>query len=280
MLHRITEITLKPEPKPRSRNSKNERSSKITAKNMTFEFLSLKAGKNRDSFEDFKSLANSDKKYDEILKRNIFGPGNVAPEITTSNKTTTEGRAYPFKVTASDDNKDDLLKFELLESDIDDAVLSQKKPTDKNATIKMPAMPPGKYNFKVKVSDNGYPAKSFTKDLVVTVNKKRAATTKTTTKEKPPEPEVDYITLVKVTGFKTDRDGKLRVWISLLPTDKRLKLAEGEKFKVGKEEFEKEYEVVSVGNGEAKFEGDGKVFVASPDWKTRGALIPVESEDL
>ena len=91
-------------------------------------------------------------------------------------------------------------------------------------------------------------------------------------KERKPEPEVDYIQLVKVTGIVFDSDGKWRVWLSIGPTGDRPQLAVGETFEVGK----KEYEVVSIKQDEATFAGDDKTFVGRPDFKTRGKLKETE----
>ena len=270
VLHRITAMTLTPQNEPRTK--KPVRTGLITAK-MTFEVLSLQAGKNRDGFADVrKHLVNSKKNYDEILRRNIFGPANSEPVISASNKTTTTGKPYSFSITAKDANKNDLLKIELLESSIDDAALTQAKETDRRAKFEMPNMPPGKYNFKVKVSDTGFPVKSSTKEFVVTVKEPRKPAPPKVVVKKPepkPEPEVDYIRLVKVTGITQDRDGKWRAWVSVGPTGERLRLSVGETFEIG----EKEYEVVSVEEDEATFSGDDKTFVARPDFLTRGSLV-------
>ena len=270
MLHRITAMTLTPENEPR--RTDQVRTGLITAK-MTFEVISLRAGKNRDGFEDFrKHLANSEKNYDEILRRNIFGPANSEPVIKASNKTTTTGKPYSFSITVNDADKNDLLKIELLETSVEAAVLTQAKETDRRAKFEMPDMPPGKYNFKVKVSDSGFPVKSSIEEFAVTVREPRKPDPPKVVKEKPkpkPEPEVDYIRLVKVTGIVRDRDGEWRVWVSVGPTGERLQLTVGETFEIGK----RKYEVVSVEEDEATFTGDEKTFVASPDFETRGALI-------
>ena len=272
MLHRISEIKLKPENEPRS--SPPVRNGKITA-NMTFEFLSLRAAKSRDSFEEFrKNLVNSEKDYDEILRRNIFGPANSEPVITNSNKTHTEGRPFSTSITAKDANNKDQLKFELVKTSVDGAVLTQARPSDRRAKFQMPDVPPGEYKFEVKVSDDGFPPKSSINDFTVTVNEKRVDTKKSVVKEKPPEPEpeVDYIQLVRVTGITSDRNGTRRVWVSVGKTGERPRLAVGEAFKID----EKEYVVVSIDDDKATFEGDGRTFVASPDFDTRGALVEIE----
>ena len=271
ILHRINSMTLKPENEPRT--SKPVRSGLIMVK-MKLEFLSLQTGKNRDGFDDFrKNLANAETNYQPILRRNIFGPANSEPVISASNKTTIEGRGkpYSFPITAKDANKNDLLKFELAETSVEDAVLTQAKGT-KRATFEMPEMPPGTYKFKVKVSDNGFPVKSSTKEFTVTVDKKPPAESKTAERPVSKPEEVDYIQLVKVTGITSNRDGKLEVWVSVGPTGERHRLSVGESFQLG----DKEYKLKSIENGEATFTGDGKTFVARPDHEKHGAFEETE----
>ena len=165
LLHRITSMTLTP---------KNEGKGELEAKSMTFELLSLETGKRRDGFEEARNhLVDSSKNYDGILKRNIFGPANSKPVISDLKKSTVTGKPYKFSIYAKDANKQDLLTFELVERDGVDAVLkAPTSATDRSVRFEMPDMPPGKYNFKVKVSDNGFPAKSSIKEFVVEVRPK------------------------------------------------------------------------------------------------------------
>ena len=266
VLHRIKDMTLIPLNEPRSNAV---RTGDLVAK-FTFEALSLKAGKNRNGFEEFRThLANSEKDYNLILRRNIFGPANSEPVITASNKSTTEGEAKKYYITAKDADKNDLLKFELVKKSVDNAVLTQADETDRRAQFELPSLTPGKYEFTVKVSDSGNPVKSSTKTFTVTVNKKREPAKPKEKRVDPPPKLVDYVRLVKVTGLTYDLDGKWRVWISIGHTGERLRLAEGDTFKLG----EKKYEVVSVDENEATFAGDEKTFVARPDYKTRGKLV-------
>ena len=265
MLHRIKEMTLTPQNEPRS--SKPVRDGTLAVK-LTFEVLSLEAGKSRDNFDDFSiHLVNSEKNYDDILKRNIFGPANSEPVLKVSNKTGYLGKSISTSISATDANKSDLLKFELIESDVPEAFLKPPtRETDKSVRFEMPKMPLGSYKFTVKVSDSGFPVKSSTKEFTVTVKPVPKKPEPKVAKKPKPEPEVDYIRLVKVTGITSDRDGKRRVWVSVGPTGERLRLSVGETFEIGK----KEYEVLSVDQDKATFAGDDKTFVARPDFESRG----------
>jgi len=268
MLHRITKI----EVTPGTEGLTTTRDGLLELK-MDFEILSLKNGKNRSDFDEFpQHPANSEKDYAEILRRNIFGPANSPPIVTASNKTTTTGKSYGFSITATDANKPDLLTFELVEGDVPDAFLKElTRKTSRSARFEMPDMPPGKYNFTVKVSDNGFPAKSTTKDFTVTV-KPKSKPQKSNVAEAPKKPkEVDYIRLVRVTGILQEPDRKWKVWLSIGPTGERPLLAVGETFEVGK----KKYEVMSIERNEATFSGDNKTFTGRPD-STLRELIETE----
>ena len=272
MLHRIPSLTLTPQVEGRTKIRTG-----ILKARMKIEILSLEAGIDRDNYQDFRRhIVDSDKDYNEILRRNIFGPGNNEPVLKSADKTTTAGRGrpYSFPITATDADKKDLLTFKLVKSSIPKAALKQARPTSRSAQFEMPDVKPGDYDFEVKVSDNGYPPKSSTEQFTVVVKKKPEPTvTKADKKvEKPKdEPEVDLLQLVKVTGITSDRDGKWRVWLSV-PTGEPMRLTVGESFKLN----DKEYEVISVNEDEAKFAGDEKTFIASPDFRTRGKLKEIE----
>lgn len=272
ILHRITQITLTPQNDGRS--TKPVRDGFLSAK-FTFEALSLASGKNRESFDEFRTnLVNKEKDYQAILRRNIFGPANSEPVLKVSDKKWTTGKKFSTSFTANDANKNDLLTFELVESSVEKASLGPQKETDRRVKFEMPDMPPGEYSFKIKTKDNGFPPKFSIEEFVVTVNEPRKET-KTVVKTKEPEPEVDYIRLVKVTGFKPDRDGKRRVWVSIGHTGERKRLAVGEMLDLG----DKKYEVVSIKKNEATFVGDGKTYIATLDYASRGELIDKETFD-
>ena len=282
VLHRINYMDLMPQTE--SRGANKVRNGKLTIK-MTVEALSLKSGKHHDGFEtdtdadgvpdylesDFRTnLVNKEKDYKAILRRNIFGPANSEPILNASNKTCTTGKPFSTTFTAKDANPNDLLKFEWFEKSIEEATISQDKPTDRKIRFEMPDVEPGKYSFKVKVIDNGFPEKSSIEEFVVTVKEPRKP--KKAVERSKPDPEVDYIRLVKVTGIKRDRDGELRVWLSLGPPNgnhERLKV--GETFEVGK----KEYKVVAIEADQATFAGDKKTFRARIGWSSADSDISI-----
>ena len=216
-------------------------------------------------------MVNKEKDYQAILRRNIFGPANSEPILNASNKTCTTGKPYSTSFTAKDANKNDLLTFELIEKSIEEAKIDQI--SERRVRFEMPDVEPGKYSFKIKISDNGFPSKSSIEEFTVTVKEKRKPTEKVA--ERKEDPEVDYIRLVKVTGITPDRDGKWRVWVSFGHSGENRRMTVGETFELGK----KKYEVVSIDQDRATFAGDKKTFRAQLGWSSqpdvdfRGALI-------
>ena len=283
-LHRINSMDLTPQTK--SRGANKVRNGKLTIK-MTVEALSLKSGKHHDGFEtdtdadgvpdyldsDFRTnLVNKEKDYKAILRRNIFGPANSEPILSASNKTWTTGKPYSTTFTAKDANNNDLLTFELIERSVEGALIKHKK-GDRKIGFEMPDVEPGKYPFKIKVYDNGFPSKFSIEEFTVTVKPKKPKKAVTQTKA---DPEVDYIRLVRLTGITEDKKGKRLAWILIGHSGKHKKLAAGETFEVGK----KEYEVVAIEADQATFAGDEKTFrarigwsSADPDVSIRGGLI-------
>ena len=284
VLHRINSMDLTPQTE--SRGANKVRNGKLTIK-MTVEALSLKSGKHHDGFEtdtdadgvpdyldsDFRTnLVNKEKDYKAILRRNIFGPANSEPILSASNKTWTTGKPYSTTFTAKDANNNDLLTFELIERSVEGALIKHKK-GDRKIGFEMPDVEPGKYPFKIKVYDNGFPSKFSIEEFTVTVKPKKPKKAVTQTKA---DPEVDYIRLVRLTGITEDKKGKRLAWILLGHSGKHKKLAAGETFEVGK----KEYEVVAIEADQATFAGDEKTFrarigwsSADPDVSIRGGLI-------
>ena len=270
-LHRINSMNLTPQNESRTANK--VRTGQLSVK-MDVEALSLKSGKEHEGFEKFRTnLVNKEKDYQAILRRNIFGPANSEPILSASNKTWTTGKSFSTSFTAKDANKNDLLTFELIESSVEGALIKHKK-GDRRIRFEMPDVEPGKYSFKVKISDNGFPSKSSIEEFTVTVKEKRKPTEKVA--ERKEDPEVDYIRLVKVTGITPDRDGKWRVWVSFGHSGENRRMTVGETFELGK----KKYEVVSIDQDRATFAGDKKNFQAQLGWSSdqpdvdfRGQLI-------
>jgi hypothetical protein len=94
-----------------------------------------------------------------IVNRNIFGPPNNTPLVRVSPSSSyASNTEVKVTVRGDDADKDDTLQFELLESEIEGAVL-EPRPGSREATLILPPTPQGTYEFKVGVKDSGFPPK-------------------------------------------------------------------------------------------------------------------------
>lgn len=267
LMHRINALTLI--PKSEKKNSKIVRSGTLTVI-MTIEIMSLSNGKDRENFNDLVvQPVRPNEEYAKILYRNVFGPANNQPLLDGSaSKTVNEDSPVSFSVAAKDADISDLLKFELVESSIDDAKLEQREDSDRRVRFTMPAQKPGKYEFKIKISDNGYPSKSTIETVTVSVREKRKPAV---VEKKKPEPELDYIKLVRVRGIARGSDGVERAWLEIPRLGATKRLAVNESFAID----EKEYSVVSIGSKEVKISGDDKTFAGKLGFSS-GQLVEVQ----
>lgn len=267
LLHRINSLTLI--PKTEKTNNKIVRNGSLTVI-MTIEIMSLSTGKDREDFQDLISEPDRpDEEYATILYRNVFGPANNQPLLDGSAaKTVNEDSPVSFSVAGKDADISDKLKFKLVESPIEEAKLEQRKDTDRRARFTMPAQKPGEYEFKIEISDNGYPSKSTLETFTVTVREKRKPTV---VEKKKPEPELDYIRLVRVRGITTDSDGIERAWLEIPRLGGIKRLAVNESFDID----EKRYSVVSIDSKEVKISGDEKTFAGKLGFSS-GQLVELQ----
>jgi hypothetical protein len=267
LLHRINSLTLI--PKTEKTNNKIVRNGSLTVI-MTIEIMSLSTGKDREDFQDLVSEpVRPDEEYATILYRNVFGPANNQPLLDGSAaKTVNEDSPVSFSVAGKDADVSDNLQFKLVESAIEEAKLEQRKDTDRRARFTMPGQKPGKYEFKIEISDNGYPSKSTLETFTVTVREKRKPTV---AKKEEPEPELDYIKLVRVRGITTDSDGIERAWLEIPNLGGIKRLAVNESFDID----EKQYSVVSIDSKEVKISGDEKTFAGKLGFSS-GQLVELQ----
>ncbi len=138
-----------------------------------------------------------------IVTRDFFGPANSPPRVATSSESfrVPLGRDWTdvrFKVDAKDDNPNDLLKFELLESNLPGVELIQHHPEAKSAEVVASDVRPGSYRLKVAVTDSGIPQKTTQKTITIDVEKERERETR------QPPPKFQYATTTFLTGRSGD----------------------------------------------------------------------------
>lgn len=164
-----------------------------------------------------------------ILTRNIFGPANNPPRITSSGSKAAEtGEPIEFDVTADDPEGAEGLKFELVESNVAGAQLTPADSPGK-ANFVAPALPEGRYTAKVRVTDAGYPPKSSEKDLSITVRAPRVVEA-----EPPPpkKPEFKHTQATRITAITRDANGDETCWVHVQTTNERYRPRVGDSFDV------------------------------------------------
>ncbi len=183
--------------------------------------------------------------------RNIFGPANNAPSLALSEqKTVFTGSDVSFTITGKDADENDLLSFELGDSTVEDAGVSSSDGS-RTAKFTCPELAPGEYPFLVRVTDSGYPPKSFEQLFTLVVKEKPAPPPPPVVVEKPKFKHAGQTAVKSVT---TNVDGVQQVGIRVMTTDQRFVLKVGDSFELDN----KVWTVKSMTSEEVVIEVDGK----------------------
>ena len=245
-LHRISSLALV----PKARGSSGELS--LTAKVEVLSLVDAAADEDGKFIEQFRKLElTADDYRNAIVNRNIFGPANNSPTLTVSNN----GNYYSdkdlkIKISGKDADNNQNLIFSLVDPPIESATLEQKNPSDKRVFLKAPPQPAGNYTFKVRVTDDGFPPKSFEQEFKITVKEKVASKTPT---KKPTKPDFKNSKETRITAIVKDRSGTWEVWINVRLKGEKHKLKVGQSFKLDGAKWE----VTSIKPNRATFTVDG-----------------------
>ena len=237
-MHRITKLHIKP-----------IKDSKDLELNVDFEALSLERAPATTTLQerpaDRLALPKLEDYVRIISERNLFGPANRAPQISgLGNQKAIRGRGVDIAARGSDPDKLDTLSYKMVKTGAPDARLDPS-----SGKLTWTPRTNGKYEFLVRATDDGWPAKS-TKDelLVVTVEDPPVP---------PPEPprklafdDAKFTFLSAV----IDVSGTGQIWLSIRPKGQTLKLAVGDTFEIGSVKGT----IISIGEGDFTFESDGK----------------------
>ena len=246
LLHRINSLNLV----PKTVGSSGELS--LTAKVEVLSLVDAAADEDGKFIEQFRKLElTADDHRNAIVNRNIFGPANNSPTLTVSNN----GNYYSdkdlkIKISAKDADNNQNLIFSLVDPPIESATLEQKNPSDKRVFLKAPPQPAGNYTFKVRVTDDGFPPKSFEQEFKITVKEKVASKTPT---KKPTKPDFKNSKETRITAIVKDRSGAWEVWINVRLKGEKHKLKVGQSFKLDGAKWE----VTSIKPNRATFTVDG-----------------------
>jgi hypothetical protein len=193
------------------------------------------------------ALKKKDDYYTSILGRNLFGPPNKPPTLTVSGSEARINRPAEVRISGSDPDPLDKVKYRLVESSIPEARLD---PTTGRFTLTPKAL--GRFKFTIEAYDDGYPSKTARKDLVLNVVDPPPVDTR------PREPigfqgfdNAKYTTLAAV----IDVSGEGEIWLHNRPAGKMLKLRVGDEFEIGSVKGT----VESIGEREFTFVSAGKL---------------------
>ena len=246
LLHRISSLDLV----PKARGSSGELS--LTVRIEVLSLVDAAADEDGKFIEQFRKLElTADDYRNAIVNRNIFGPANNSPTLTVSNN----GNYYSdkdlkIKISGKDADNNQNLIFSLVDPPIESATLEQKNPSDKRVFLKAPPQPAGNYTFKVRVTDDGFPPKSFEQEFKITVKEKVASKTPT---KKPTKPDFKNSKETRITAIVKDRSGAWEVWINVRLKGEKHKLKVGQSFKLDGAKWE----VTSIKPNRATFTVDG-----------------------
>ena len=211
LLHRINKVMIS----PRNSGATGKASTIRTGQHklsIGVDVISLVGAEAKRDFLSGESLqlAKSLEEYNQkIIYRNIFGPPNNSPTV----KANPSSKYYPdldiaFRVNGTDADEGDQLKFELIDCPFDDAQLIVKK-GERTGQFKAAAKPIGEYDFKVKVTDNGSPPKSYIKDIRIAVVKRPNAKPSVKLADYSPKVEAGKPVELAFTGSDSDKNDEL-----------------------------------------------------------------------
>ena len=186
-LHRINSLTVRPKPNPGQ--SKTKSMTGKLAVTIEIEALILRESKGRGSVfpQHTRDLAETLTAYQEtIVNRNIFGLANNPPQLTIRKSSSyVADSSVRITISGTDIDDGDLLQFEIVKSEIEGVELGDQptRANDRSIPLSVPGQPEGTYAIQVRVTDNGYPAKSVEKSFDIVFKKKPKP-------EPEPEPEV------------------------------------------------------------------------------------------
>lgn len=165
-----------------------------------------------------------------VVARNLFGPPNEAPKIRTRAAAEVEvGANFSHKFSAEDGNADDRLTYELLSSDIEGFSLASAE-RDQTATLSGPRVnKAGRYQFKVRVSDNRLPLLVDEQTFVLTVTDPPPPPV---TEPEPPKPPRTFAPDTFITSLVQDKNGVATIVLTNRGNDEQIKRNEGETFEL------------------------------------------------
>lgn len=256
MVQRISKLNINPILVGGSESTKFEREGPHRI-SMTIDVLSMVSAEPTREFDnEYLQVKKSLDEYNaSILNRNMFGPANNAPQLSSgTKKSLTESQSpISYQISAVDKDKNDKLTFELLSTEIKDAKLEQPNPDSPRATFSCGVLPPGNYSFRVRVTDSGFPNKSTEEECVLTINKKREIV-KVEPEDPVEPPPVRFAGVTQIRAIWGEK-GKENIEIWIRPTDKKPVYQVGSTFQLD----DKDWTIRKVNLREVQIECEGEL---------------------
>lgn len=253
LMHRVSGLTISPIAR-----SGSGAGSEVLTGQLKIEFdISVVSLVDADEEEDFvDKLERNSLSFEEftkpILARNMFGPANNTPTVSSSSRSFETGEPIDLTLTADDADESDLLKIELLDSNVPGAELTQRE-GDRRAKIALPAIAEeGRYEVKVRVTDSGFPAKSTEKTIAFNVDKPEP---KVVREEPKPKPKFLHAKAAVIRGVVKDKTGADVAWIEVETLGESFRVKVGESFKLD----EKKWTIKTIESRKVAIEVDGQL---------------------
>ncbi len=225
MMHRIDLLRVQP-----------VEGSKLMQLTLAVQAVSLPGAPDKGALPDGRSsrLAYGDLAAytDKIVGRNLFAPPNQPPQFgRVGSQRANTGRPWSLPLTATDRDPLDSVKFAL----VGDAPsgLRLAASTGSKSQLSWTPRATGQYEVTLRATDDGFPAKSVSQTIQITVTEPppppdtgpRVVTT-------PPRPQFDLATQTVLTSV-VDVSGHSEARLLIRPTGERVILREGDRFTVG-----------------------------------------------
>lgn len=204
-----------------------------------------------DAKESEKHLSELDDYYATILRRNLFGFPNNAPDFGSREKDFEfeEGeKKVSIRLTA-DDEDDDEMEFSLVS--VDKKVKSDQIEAASGGRFKLDISELGEYKFKARVTDKNYYPKSDEMSVIVVIVKKEE---EKKSEPKKKTPKFDHTKFTVIYAVNSNIRGERFCGIEVRTLGKDYKLQIGDEFKVG----DVEAKIIDINSRHAVIEMDGK----------------------
>jgi hypothetical protein len=196
---------------------------------MAIEALSLPTATHTDGLSEFESgrldYGDLERYFEVILARNLSGPPNRDPEFPSiGDQRVNTNSTVSFALRARDPDELDRLSYSMEADEVPGAELHPQ-----SGEFRWRPEEPGEYQVVFTVTDDGFPPRSQSHSIRISVSDPPPEEPREPVVEKP---SFDMAQFVYVTAI-TEVSGRRQAWINVRTEGRLLKLFEGEAFDVG-----------------------------------------------